>query len=226
MRSTTDLTSADAATSDTYLDLVFREATYDIVSRARRWPSYEASWTLSALSGTQTYTLATVEPALTDTAEIISMVDTTGGGYRLDYGDHDVLEDYYRNTFNVSGVPQHWSLWGGVIYLWPKPNSNRTITVRSYRTVKDWVADGASGTPDMDTRLHPALIAYALYRVYEQQEEPELAKMWHDNYERIVGSVMGEIFRPTQFRQLILNGGLNEPSFGAWLRSLGRNTPW
>lgn len=226
VRDTIGFTSTDAATSDTYLDLVFREGTYDIVSRARRWPSYEASWTIAATSGTQTYVIATVEPASTDTAEIISIVDSTSGGYRLDYIDHDVAEDYWRNTFNVSGVPQHWSVWGGSIYLWPKPNANRTLNVRSYRKVNDWVADGASGTPDMDTRLQPALVMYALYRVYAQQEEVEQAKFWRDAYERHVGSAMAEIFRPTQFRQLIMNGGFTNPTFDSWLRSLGRNTPW
>lgn len=220
IRSVVDLDSTEL--TDTFLDVLCREASDEILSRARAWPDFEQAWTFATVAGTQTYTLSSIEPATTDVADIISIVDTTSGGCALQPVDHAFAEVAWRNSLLVSSQPTHWSEWGNVLYLWPKPNTIRTMAVRSYRKPKDWVADGASGTPDMDSRLHSAIALYALVRVYEFQEDPQLAAQYRELFENHVGRVMREIFR-TPSRPLILNNGLGfYRSEDQWLRSLGK----
>lgn len=222
VRTTVDLDSTEL--SDTYLDVLCREATYDLLSRARHWPDFQAAWTFNTVAGTQTYSIATAEPASTDTAEILTIIDSTSGGYALEFLRHEFAEATWRNSLLTSGVPTHWSVWNGSIYLWPKPDRIRTLNVRSYRKPKDWVADGASGTPDMDVRLHPAIALYCLKRVYEFQEDPAMAAQYDQLYETLVQAVMREIFRAEQ-KPLIFNRGVVIPSDSAWLRSLAAGIP-
>lgn len=207
VRDTLDLDSTELP--DTIMEVWIREGTYDIASRSRRWPDYEQLYTFNTADGTASYTISTIEPANTDTAEIVSIVDTTSGGYKLEYVAHEQAEEYYRNSRAYEAAPRYWSQWGGKIYLWPTPDAVRTMNARAYRKPKDWVADGASANPDLDERLHVAVALYAMIRAYEHQEDSESASRYRELYERYVGAVMGEIFRQ-RADQWIFNRG---PSF-------------
>lgn len=219
VRDTVDLDSTELP--DTYLGVLLTEGTHDIATRRRDWPSYEQQYTFNTVANQHDYALATIEPASTDTAEIISIVDGTAGGYRLQRVPHDFAENYYRNSLDHASTPLVWSLWAAEIYLWPKPADIRTMTVRAYRKTKDWVALGASEPPDLDERLHVAVGLYALIRVYEQQEEPTMAERYRQLYESYVDRTITEIFRDHQSMR-VLAGGMRFPrwSEGAWMQSL------
>lgn len=217
IRTTVDLDVTELPNA--YLDVIIREASDNIMSRSRQWPWLEQLWTFSATAGDQTYTIADICPAGTTVAEITSIVDTTSGGYDLEPIEHDFAEEVWRNSLLVSGVPTHWSQWAGVLYLWPKPSTTRTLRVRSYRRPSDWIANNEA--IDMDERLHSCLALYSLSRVYAFQEEPTFAGQYMQLFENQLSRVMGEVFRAPSY-QLVLNRGVRYPNYRSWEQSLFR----
>ena len=221
VRSVVDLDTTEL--SNTFLNVMIQEGFDSIVSRSRIWPEYEQTWTFTTIPTVQTYALATIEPASTDVAEILTIIDTTAGGYALEPVAHEHAEKIWRNTLLYSGIPTHWSMWADTVYLWPKPSNARTLSVRSYREPLDWIGASLTGTnvPDVDSRLHTCVALYALARVYSFQEEPQLAGQYMQLFETQLAHQMREIFRPPH-RQVMLNRGIHSPSFEGWLKSLGK----
>jgi hypothetical protein len=215
VRTTVDLDTTELPNS--YLDTIIREANDNIMSRSRVWPWLEQLWTFTATPGQQTYQVASIQPSGTEVSEIASIVDTTAGGFDLDPIEHDFAEEVWRNSLLVSGIPTHWSQWAGTIYLWPKPSTQRTFRVRSYRKPNDWIT--SNGDIDMDVRLHSTLALYSLSRVYAFQEEPTFASQYMQLFENQLSRVMAEIFRTPSY-QLVLNRGFRVPDLRGWEQSL------
>lgn len=221
VRDTIDLDSSELP--DSYLNLLCREATWDIVNRDRYWPSYQsAPFAWVTIASTHDYEYADVTDDDESLAEIVSIIDLEAGGFALTKVDHHTAEAFWRNTFDANGQPKLWSEWGGSVYLWPAPSGVRDMQTRYYRKVEDWVSS-AVGTevPDMDERLHPAIPMYCLMRVYAQQEEPQLSQLWEQRYEMYVQKAIDEIFRLPE-GPIILNKGLSAYRMdeAAWLRGL------
>lgn len=217
IRTTVDLDTTEL--TNTYLDVIIREASDNIMSRARVWPWLEQLHSFTTVAFQQTYTIESLTPAGTTISEIASIVDTTPGGYDLEPLEHDFAEEVWRNMFLTSSIPTHWSQWAGTVYLWPKPAGARTFTVRSYRKPKDWISGNED--IDMDSRLHSTIALYSLSRVYAFQEEPTFSSQYMNMFENQVQRVMAEIFRNST-RELVLSRGVRRPSYETWAQSLYR----
>lgn len=153
---------------DTMLDTFCREASRKVERAEKRWPMYEAAWTLATEAGISTFDISALDPEVRE----ISSVTTPTQRLRWlgpDEASTGFLNDATRNE------PRAWSLWGSTLTVFPIPDKVHTLTILGYRQPKDWVADGAGAEPDMHSDLHLTVATWVLSRAYAQQEDMELA---------------------------------------------------
>lgn len=143
-------------------------------------------------------------------AKINNCVNVTDSGNQLIYIDQYRAEQVWppNSDNDIAGIPAYWSLWGGAINLWPKPDSPYTIRVMGYRRHSIlWLSD-ATLPIDIDPEFHLPLINYVLARIFQFQEDPEMASIYMNNYEQGVAMVRGWKTSVNRNQQMILSGGL------------------
>jgi len=197
-RTITDLDVTDV--TDSILNTYIKDGYLRLMSLERRWPWLEASYTLTAIAGTQAYTLSGVG----DIEEITSILHDDDVSGRLTWCGHQSAEDVWYGT--TSGVPQNWSKWGTSIYLWPTPDAAYSMSVRAYRNPVNWTASDTVEC-DADTAFHIALVYYVVAMMYQLQEDPEQAALYRRSFDEAVTMARGEAMRLPQSGALILHGG-------------------
>ncbi len=154
---------------------------------------------------------------------IVSLYDANDQ-HRLTLIDYEYAEDLYSGLRPSVRNPVHFSVWTNVIYLWPSTTytADRTYRMRGYRKTTDWIASGASSSPDCDVRLHLPLAHYATALAYLQQEDEQLEQVYMNRWQRDVEMARQVIMDPSQHRPLVMGpriytriGNLNryQPSF-------------
>lgn len=218
VRDITDLDSTDLP--DTLLDLYIRDGYYRILDAGDRWPFLEKSFTFNTVANQRAYPIAnfTADPI----AEVISIVDNTGTGWRLDIISYDEGERTYAGSYDTSGDPLFYAVWEGSIHLFPKPSNVRTLSVRAYREPIDWIT--ADGNVDASPNLHFPLAYYACSRVYQRLEDTVMADTYKRAFDEGVALARQAILKPANHAHLVLSAGrtTGRPTFQGWLESLGR----
>ena len=200
-----------------------REGFEKIVNADVRWPWYQATftWTASPTGGiagtdgrsyvagfTQTNPNVVSGKTFSDMQTIISCVNQTDAGNRLIYIDQFTAEGIWVGDNDIAGIPAYWSTWGNCINLWPKPDSNYSMELRGYRQpLYTWLTD-PNIQIDIDYKFHMPLMNYVLARIFQFQEDPEMASIYMNNYEQGVAIVRGNITAPNSNQPMILSGGL------------------
>ena len=219
VRSITDLDVEDV--SDAILDLYIRDGYYRILDLEKRWSFLETTFTFPARVGVRSYTIADLadEPV----SQIVSVVDNTDIGYRLDYISYDEAEEVYVGSYDTNSRPLFYTVWNGQIHLYPKPDKNITLVCRGYREPYDWQTEG--GDVDASPNLHFALVYYACSRIYQQLEDPTMSQVYKQSFDEGVALARKNIMEPTSHAPLILSQGKtgHRSSERAWLQSLGKN---
>lgn len=216
VRGISDLDTADLP--DSLLDTYIREGFQRIVSLERHYPFYEDDDTLATVSGTRAYNIA----AMGDIREIKSITHSTGLGGVLQYIDDDEAEAMYSGSFDTSGRPIYWSLWSGEIRLWPKPDAVYTLNVRIYRNPSyTWLDTPYTASIDADEWFHVMVAYFALARVFQRQEDTEMAQLYMKEFETGVGLARTDLMKAPSVRPLILNGGRRGNGHRRWLDYLG-----
>ena len=218
VRDITDLDSEDLP--DSLLDLYLRDGYYRILDIEKRWNFLEKSFTFNTVAEQRAYPIAdfTADPM----AQIVSIVDNTGVGLRLDMVSHDEAEQTYVGSYDTSGDPLFYSIWEGNIHLFPKPNNVRTLTVRGYREPIDWVTTG--GFVDASSNLHFSLVYYACSRVYQRLEDVAMADAYKRSFDEGVTLAIKSIMTPNSHAHLVLSAGRTNgrPTFNGWMQNLGK----
>jgi hypothetical protein len=101
------------------LDVWARDATIKISRTRKRWPFFEASWTLNTVAGQRDYPLDDFDP---DCDEITSIVRNDR---RLVFMGRDEAEAAYLPYQTSSGFVTFYNIWGNTLRLYP------TVTARS-----------------------------------------------------------------------------------------------
>lgn len=218
VRDITDLDAEDLP--DSLLNLYLRDGYYRILDIEKRWNFLEKSFTFNTVADQRAYPIAnfTADPM----AQIVSIVDNTGVGLRLDMVSHDEAETTYVGSYDTSGDPLFYSIWEGKIHLFPKPNNVRTLTVRGYREPIDWVTTG--GYVDASSNLHFALVYYACSRVYQRLEDVAMADAYKRSFDEGVTLAIKSIMIPNSHAHLVLSAGRTNgrPTFNGWMQNLGK----
>jgi hypothetical protein len=143
-------------------------------------------------------------------AKINNLVNVTNSGNQLIYIDQYRAEQIWPpgSDNDIAAIPAYFSVWGQAINLWPKPDSPYTIQIMGYRRHSlQWLSDPTLPI-DIDPEFHLPLINYVLARIFQFQEDPEMASIYMNNYEQGVAMVRGWKTAVNRNQQFILSGGL------------------
>ena len=218
VREITDLDNTDLP--DALLNLYLRDGYYRILDSGSRWPFLEKSFTFNTVQDQRPYVIEnfTADPI----AEVVSIVDPTGSGTRLDMIGYDEGERTYMGSYDVAGDPLFYAVWEGAIHLFPKPNNVRTLTVRAYREPVDWIT--SDGFVDASANLHFPLAYYACSRVYQRLEDTVMSDAYKRSFDEGVALAREAVLTPTSHAHLVLSAGVStrRPTYQGWLQNLGR----
>lgn len=176
----------------------FLRAAFDLsVQAERNWPSFEKQWDLATVAGSRTVTLDDDfrAPRAVFHAEV----------GRLNQLDHEFALENFHSLEN-EGLPDWFSIFGGVLYLWPNVESAAsTLTVIGWRAPTAFPT-AAGGTPDCDERMHIALVWYACSLAKSQEEDEVLAAEYQKRWQETLAAARADIMRPDD-RLRALSGG-------------------
>lgn len=175
---------------------------------------------MNTIANQRSYTIAnlTGDPI----SEVVSIVDSTGVGSRLDMIGYDEAERTYIGSYDIAGEPLFYAIWEGKIHLYPKPNNVRTLTVRGYREPIDWIT--SEGDVDASPNLHFPLVYYACSRVYQRLEDSVMSTEYKRSFDEGVILAKDSILKPSSHAHLVLSAGYTKgrPTYKGWLQNLGR----
>jgi hypothetical protein len=215
VRNISDLDATDVPNS--IIDDAVKEAFQRIVALERRYPRYQETYTFNTVIDQRAYTIATIG----DIREIISLVDTSSSGSRLTMIPYDNAEEIWLGNTDTASRPYFYALWDAALHLYAKPDAVYTITVRAYRNpVYTWLSN-TSEAIDLDEWFHVLLAYYALGRVYQRQEDPELSAMYMRSFEEGVAMARRDLMKTPSARPLLLSGGRQYPTMRRWMQTLG-----
>lgn len=215
VRDISDLDTIDLPNS--LLDTFIKEGFQRILVLERRWPYYQETYSVNTVANQRPYTISNIG----DIKEIISIVDTSMSGNRFTLISYDDAEEIWLGNTDVASRPYFWALWDGQIHLYPKPDNVYTLAVRAYRNPSYTWLSNTSTEIDMDPLMHVLLAYYALARVYQRQEDNEMAMMYQRSFEEGVAMARRDLMKARSHRPLLLSGGRKYPTMRRWLQTLG-----
>ena len=223
-----------AQNADISNDLVngfIKEGFQKIVALSNRWPYYQTTYTFATVENVHTYSNFTqTQPtpsgsaarSITDIQQLISVVNNgpvsgnNGQGNALVYIDQARAESIWVGSSDQPEIPAYFSIWSNQLWLWPKPEQSYFITVRGYRIPSlEWFSD--ENLPiDISPQLQLPLINYVMARIFQFQEDPEMAREYMTSFERAIAIIQGQLTAPSSNRQLIMSGGLQLTPYDWW----------
>jgi len=185
---------------------MLNDALQDAASR-ESWPFLEAQATLTFAGAS-----ANAADLPANFARPYSMIRVSDG-VELEHKTVKQI-DLWGQDLTQDGMPQCWYMIAGVPYFFPRPDSSETVLTRYYRIPTDSDADSPATEPDWPTQHHRVLVMGALYRLYDMEDDPELAVRFQQLYEqRIVNMAYSLLFQQAQSPDIIIT----DPYFdGDW----------
>lgn len=214
--------------TDTVIQFI-KEGYQRIVALDGRWPWFQSDYSLTTVEGQRSYrsnftltsttspTINATCPAsgktLSDIKEIINVVNQDLGGLELIYIDQFKAEQIWNGTSDTPGQPVYWSLWGGGLNIWPKPDDAYSFTIRGYRVpdlswLNDYNNPQSTNYVDLDQEFHLMLVNFVMMRVFQYQEDPEMAAVYQRHFQEGVAIAKDNITAPNSNQPLVLSGGL------------------
>jgi len=229
--------TADDITEELVLQFL-KEGYQRIVSLDTRWPWFQSSYTFSTIPDTHNYysgmartmayspdtpvspNAAALNLTLEDVQQVIAVINNTNSGNELVYIDHFKAQQIWVGTNDVAGIPAYWSLWSRQLFLWPMPDATTyTMTLRAFRapdlTWLDNTDAGSEQLVDLNQELHMLLINFTMARIFQYQEDTEMAAVYMNHYNQGAAIIQQNLNAPSSNQPLILNGGL-QLGGGAW----------
>lgn len=211
------LSIGQGANDDISTDLVngfIKEGFQKIYVLSNRYPYYQSTLSFSTVNNVHGYsTLTQTLPSvatktLTDMAQIISVVNTTDTGNSLIYFDQFKAESIWVGTNDISGIPVYFTIWANQINLYPKPDGVYVMSIRAFRRPSlTWLQDENTNI-DISPDFQLPLVNYVMSRIFQFQEDPEMANTYMRNYEQEITLVQANLTAPNSNQPLIMSGGL------------------
>lgn len=185
----TDLGDHGFTDSSTNTKLRVLQDTIWEIEGLRPWPFLETSinLTFDGSSGLATNFPANFRSAL--------MLKDAGSGVRLDPLDQSDLEDIVGTQLTRVGAPVYYYSEGERLKLWPVPPSGTTVRMR-YIRFSDEIAQGTLEDAILiPKRHHRVIVLGALIRLYDMEDDPELAARFQQHYESRLERMVEDLFR-------------------------------
>ena len=212
-----DLDIGQDPNDDITTDLVngfIKEGFQKIVALSNRYPYYQSTYGFSTVIDIHGYSTfgqllpTVVSKSITDIAQIIAVINNTNAGNSLIYIDQFKAESIWVGSNDVSGIPAYFSIWANQVNLWPKPDQVYSMTIRGYRRPNlNWLSD-VNVSIDISPDFQLPLVNYVMSRVFQFQEDPEMANIYMRNYESEVAIIQANLTAPNSNQPLIMSGGL------------------
>jgi hypothetical protein len=161
---------------------------YDICSR-EPWPFLEKSITLT-FNGSSS--VATNLP--TDFRAALALVNPTTGltltPWRL-----DDFTKMYGSQLTQTGPAQMYYFVANQLNVWPVPPADETLILRYIHTptpVTDATAEASIVVP---RQHHEAILLGALYKLYDMEDDPDLAMRYQEHYESKLANMREDMWR-------------------------------
>lgn len=215
---------------DISTDLVngfIKEGFQKVVALSTRWPYYQTTYGFAVQENIRSYaTFLQSQPTaignpsktITDISQIIAVVNTDANyqGNALVYIDQARAESLWVGAQDQPGIPAYFSIWADQVNLWPKPDNNYSFTLRGFRNPSlTWMQN--EGDPiDISPQLQLPLINYVMARIFQFQEDPEMANEYMRSFEKAIAIIQGNLTAPSSNRQLIMSGGLQLTPYDWW----------
>ena len=204
--------------SNAVIDQFAREGFQRIYALERRWPILQETYTFNTVANQREYTVSTIG----DIREIISVVDTSTQGARLSLIDYNDAESIWLGNLDVASRPYFYSFWDKKLQLWAKPDIVYSMTVRAFRNpVYTWLSNITENI-DLDEWFHAILPYFVLARVYQRQEDSDLANMYMKSFEEGVAFARRDLMKASSAQPVVMSGGRQYPTMKRWLQTLGR----
>jgi hypothetical protein len=231
------LSIGNTDTDDISQDLVvqyIKEGYQRIVSLDDRWPWLQSVWTFNTITDQRGYsnnftltntsstaiTVPQVGQTLNDIREAINLVNNTNSGNELIYIDQFKAEQIWVGPSDNPGQPYYWSIWAGQINLWPKPDQVYAITMRGYREPSlNWLTqDSPASTSyvDLNQEFHLMLVNFVMMRIFQFQEDPEMAAVYQRHFQEGVAIAKDGITAPNSNQPMMLSSGLQTSGYYWW----------
>lgn len=216
VRNMVDLDETDLP--DSIVDQFAREGFQRIYALERRWPILQESYTFNTVPNQREYTISTIG----DIREIISVVDTSTQGARLNLIDYNEAEGIWLGNLDVASRPYFYSFWDKKLQLWAKPDIVYPMTVRAFRNpVYTWLSN-VDEAIDLDEWFHAILPYFIIARVYQRQEDSDLSAMHMRSFDEGVAFARRDLMKASSAQPVVMSGGKQYPTLQRWLQTLGR----
>ena len=204
---------------DITVDLInafIKEGFQKIYNLTTRFPYYQATYGFTTIVDTRGYLqfgqllpeVNATPNVITDLNQIISVVNNSNAGNSLIYMDQFKMESLYVGTQDTSGIPAYFSIWADRLNLFPKPNDTYSMTIRAFRRpTLTWLSD-VNVSIDISPDMQLPLVNYVMSRIFQFQEDPEMAAVYNRQFEQEVALVQGNLTAPNNNQPLIMSGGL------------------
>jgi len=238
----------DNDVDDINQDLVLqflKEGFQTIVDSEVRWPWFETEYTAVATYGQafiDTFTLEhTYSPYITSPQvginidqikEVVNVIAVQGTERYENYGNELIYigqhqaERWWVGATNQPGIPGYFSMWSNRVYMWPRPNQLYTLYVRGYRVPDlNWLLDSSNSEStqyvDLDLELQACLINYTMSRIYQFQEDPEMSRVYREQFVTNLKNYQDYLTAPSSNQPLVYSGGLQLSTYGYGLNVPG-----
>lgn len=237
----------DPDVDDINQDLVLqflKEGFQTIVDSEVRWPWFETEYTAVVNYGEPYFTQFIMEhtysPYITTPVpvnidqikEVVNVIAIQGIERYANYGNELIYigqhqaERWWVGSTNQPGIPGYFSMWSNRVYLWPRPNQLYTLYVRGYRVPNlEWLNDSSNSEStnyvDLDLELQACLVNYAMSRIYQFQEDPEMSAVYSNQFQANLRNYQDYLTAPSSNQPLVYSGGLQLTTYGYGLNVPG-----
>ena len=216
VRNMVDLDETDLP--DSIIDQFAREGFQRIYALERRWPILQETYTFNTVANQREYTISTIG----DIREIISVVDTSTQGARLNLIDYNEAEGIWLGNLDVASRPYFYSFWDKKLQLWAKPDIVYPMTVRAFRNpVYTWLSN-VNEAIDLDEWFHAILPYFIIARVYQRQEDSDLSAMYMRSFDEGVAFARRDLMKAYSAQPVVMSVCKQYPTLQRWLQTLGR----
>lgn len=163
------------------------QGSVDQIERLRPWPFLETSADLTFTGSSETP--VTAPPRL----RAVLRVKDLSFGTRPKPIREDDFEDFVGTSYNTVGQPLVYRMFGGVLRFWPLPPSTTTIRVKYIQYSPRLTDSSVEADFLLPARHHEAALFGMLRRLYDQQDDPELAATMAQQQQQLIAEMTEDL---------------------------------
>lgn len=159
------------------------------IEALRPWPFLETSidLTFNGSSGLATNFPTNFRAAL--------LLKNKASGLRLEPLDQSDVEDVAGTQLDTVAAPRFYYPEAEKLKLWPVPPSGTTVRMRYLRWSDEITSGSLESAILIPARHHRVIVLGALVRLYDMEDDPELAARFQSHYEARLERMVEDLFR-------------------------------